>query len=135
MPAWLVIISVIVYLYLSHRLIQRFYDRLRPILMDRPRFAFRQLDRIPLTGASDAKEKGRRLKEAVAAGRLYDDPDLTLAVLAVKPAIPPHDLSRIINQGLFGDEPLVGKFCLPDCCFVVDDGGGLTSPVKSLRSE
>ena len=48
MPAWLVLISVIIYLYLSHRLIQDFYSRLRPVLMDRPRFAFRRLDKALL---------------------------------------------------------------------------------------
>jgi len=143
-PLWLVLILVIVYLYLSHRLIQKFYDRLQPVLMDRPRFAFRQMERVlvalsllcllwlmndifsfgfaflligigaqamlksdtsaplylPMTDASDAKEKGRRLKEAVAAGRLYEDAELTLATLAVKLGIHPHDLSKIINLGL-----------------------------------
>jgi putative ABC transport system permease protein len=44
MPAWLVLISIIIYLYLSHRQIQDFYSRLRPVLMDRPRFTFRRLD-------------------------------------------------------------------------------------------
>ncbi len=144
MPAWLVLISIIIYLYLSHQLIGDFYSRLRPVLMDRPRFAFRRLDRalsllsllclltmlndtfsyaiavaligmaaevllkldngaqlaMPITDRSDAKEKGRRLKEAVAANRLYEDCELTLATLAVKLAIHPHDLSRIINHGL-----------------------------------
>ena len=33
MPAWLVLISVIIYLYLAHRLIEDFYRRLRPVLM------------------------------------------------------------------------------------------------------
>jgi putative ABC transport system permease protein len=144
MPAWLVVISAIIYFYLSHRLIADFYDRLRPVLMDRPRFAFRRLDRgllllgllcvlslfndafyfavalvligmtveailkldsgiqlaMPITDRSDAKEKSRRLKEAVAANRLYEDAELTLATLAVKLMIHPHDLSRIINLGL-----------------------------------
>src|ERR1700743_1899605 len=115
-PAWLVSILIIIYLYLSHRLIQDFYSRLRPVLMDRPRFAFRRLDRallllgllcvlslfnaifwltiafvligmaaevmlkpdnsaqlaMPITDRSDAKEKGRRLREAVAANRFYE---------------------------------------------------------------
>ena len=44
-PSSLVLISVIFYLYLSHRLIQNFYRRLRPVLMDRPRFAFRRLEK------------------------------------------------------------------------------------------
>ena len=144
MPAWLVLISVIIYLYLSHRLLEDFYRRLRPVLMDRPRFAFRQQartlfllglfcvlslfgdpfyltvavvviamageamlkpDRVvqlttPITDRSDARDKGRRLKEAVAANRLYDDPELTLTTLAVKLNIQSHDLSRIINMGL-----------------------------------
>jgi putative ABC transport system permease protein len=38
------IIWTIGYLYVSHRLIPKFYDGLRPVLMDRPRFAFRRLD-------------------------------------------------------------------------------------------
>jgi len=144
MPAWLVLISVIIYLYLAHRLIEGFYRRLQPVLMDRPRFAFRRLSKTllllglacalalfggpfyltvalviigmaahailkpdggiqlstPITDRSDAREKGRRLKEAVAANRLYEDAELTLATLAVKLRIHPHDLSRIINTGL-----------------------------------
>ena len=144
MPEWLVLISVIIYLYLSHRLIQRFYNRVQPVLMDKPRFAFRRLDKAlhllallcvlwlfndtwsfaaafvligmaaevmlkldsstqlatPITDRYDAKEKSRRLKEAVAANRLYEDPELTLTTLAVKLNIHPHDLSRIINVGM-----------------------------------
>ena len=144
MPTWLALFGVIIYLYLSHRLIQHFYDRLRPVLMDRPRFAFRQLDRIlvllgllcflwmfnglfsfalafvligmatevmlkpdnsaplhlQIADTWDAKEKGRGLKEAVATGRLYEDADLTLTTLAVKLGLHPHDLSKILNQGL-----------------------------------
>ncbi len=143
-PDWLILIPVVVYLYLSHRLIERFYERLRPVLMDRPRFAFRRLDgallligmlcllaivsdafcfvialvlivtainaivkpdgnlqlTMPITDRSDAKEKGRRLKEAIAAGRLYEDAELTLTTLAIKLNIHPHDLSRVINVGL-----------------------------------
>jgi len=142
--AWLISIAVIIYLYLSHRLIQEFYSRLRPVLMDRPRFAFRRLDSfllilglvfalslfndifysvaalvlmvmaaeeivksdstiqltMPVTDKTDDREKARRLKEAVAVNRLYEDAELTLATLAVKLAIHPHDLSRIINTGL-----------------------------------
>lgn len=145
MPFGLILISVIIYLYLSHRLIEDFYRRLRPVLMDRPRFVFRRLDRAllllgllcvlslcndalyltlalvligmaaeavlkPYEGAqmtmpiitdrSDAREKGRRLKEAVAANRLYENAELTLAALAVKLNIHPHDLSHFINVGL-----------------------------------
>jgi putative ABC transport system permease protein len=144
MPGWLVLISVVIYLYLSHRLIQHFYIRLQPVLMDRPRFAFRRLDKAlhllgllfmlwlfndawsftvafvligvaaevmlkldsstqlatPITDRYDAKEKSRRLKEAVAANRFYEDAELTLTSLAVKLNIHPHDLSRIINVGM-----------------------------------
>jgi len=144
LPAWLVLMAAITYLYLSHRLIADFYRRLRPVLMDRPRFAFRRLDRAllllglagglsllgdpfyvilavagmgmavasllkadggvqlttPITDRTDAREKGRRLKEAVAVNRLYEDPELTVTTLAVKLKIQPHDLSRIINMGL-----------------------------------
>lgn len=144
LPGWLVFVSVIIYLYLSHRLIRDFYSRLRPVLMDRPRFAFRRLEQVlhllvllcglalfndvfsfaiafvligmaadvilkldgnaqlamPITDRQDAREKGRRLKEAVTANRLYEDAELTLATLAVKLKIHPHDLSRIINTGM-----------------------------------
>jgi len=144
MPGWLVLTSIVIYLYLSHRLIQHFYNRLQPVLMDRPRFAFRRLDRAlhllallcmlwqfndvlsftvafvliglaaevmlkldsstqlatPITDRYDAKEKSRRLKETVAANRLYEDAELTLTSLAVKLNIHPHDLSRIINVGM-----------------------------------
>jgi ABC-type antimicrobial peptide transport system permease subunit/AraC-like DNA-binding protein len=143
-PVWPVVIWTIVYLYLSHRLIHNFYDKLRPVLMDRPRYAFRRLERsllllallcllwlfndifsfaiavvligmamevilkqddsaevqMPISDRSDAREKGRRLKEAVLANRLYEDAELTLATLAAKLNIHPHDLSRIINVGL-----------------------------------
>jgi ABC-type antimicrobial peptide transport system permease subunit/AraC-like DNA-binding protein len=144
MPGWLVLISVVVYLYLSHRLIQHFYNRLQPVLMDRPRFAFRRLDKAlhllallcilwlfndvmsfavafvligvaaevmlkldssiqPATAVTDrydAKEKSRRVKEAVAANRFYEDAELTLTTLAAKLNMHPHDLSRIINVGM-----------------------------------
>src|SRR6202012_4629116 len=126
-PHWLVIVLIVAYLYLSHRLIQDFYKRLQPVLMDRPRFAFRQLDQAlfllgvlctlwflndifcfavalvlfgmamrvilkpdisaelasPITDRSDTREKSRRLREAVAANRLYEDAELTLATFAV----------------------------------------------------
>ncbi|SDF73922.1 putative ABC transport system permease protein [Mucilaginibacter pineti] len=144
LPAWLVLISVIIYLYLSHRLINDFYDRLQPVLMDRPRFAFRRLKwalvllgalcvlscfnayflfaitfvlmlegagrllkpdgaiqlTLPNNETNDAREKGRRLKEAVAAGRFYTDAELTLATLSVKLGIHPQELSRAMNLGL-----------------------------------
>jgi len=144
MPTWLILIPVVIYLYLAHRLIEDFYSRLQPVLMDRPRFAFRWLKQAllllgltcalplfgepffltvavvlmgmavramlrpdigvqlatPITDRSDTREKGRRLKEAVAANRLYEDAELTMATLAVKLRIHPHDLSRIVNTGL-----------------------------------
>jgi putative ABC transport system permease protein len=144
MPAWSVLISVLIYLHLSHRLIEDFYRRQRLVMMDRPRFAFRRMDRFllllglacmlllfgdtfyltlavvliimamdamlkpdssvqlttPIIDRSDAKEKGRRLKEVVAANHLYEDAELTLTTLAAKLTISPHDLSRIINMGL-----------------------------------
>lgn len=144
MPVWLVLIPAIIYLYLSHLLIEAFYNRLHPVLMDRPRFAFRRLDRVlillglfcafwlfyeifsfgvafvligmagetilkpdsnaeltmPITDRSNEREKGRRLKEAVAVNRLFEDAELTLTTLALKLNIHPHDLSRIINTGL-----------------------------------
>jgi len=146
-PGWVVLIFVILYLWLAHRLVQGFYGRQRVILMDRPRFAFRRLERgllvlgllclasifndafffavaavvigsavevmlrsdsgvepdTPTMGSPEvreAREKGRRLKEAVAANRLYEDAELTLASLAEKLAIHPHELSRILNLGL-----------------------------------
>jgi putative ABC transport system permease protein len=144
LPAWLVLLSVIGYLCLAHRLIEDFYRRLQPVLMDKPRFAFRRLDKmlllfglacalsllgdafylmvavvgmamaveallkpdsrvplsLPVMARADAREKGRRLKEAVAVNRLYEDPELSLATLAIKLSLPPHELSRIINTGL-----------------------------------
>jgi len=144
LPVWLSLILVIIYLYLSHRLIQRFYDRLQPVLMDRPRYAFRRLERLllllgtlcflslfnnyfsfglalvlmgmaaeavlyperkmqlnaPVTDRSDAREQARKLKEAIAVGRLYADAELTLASLALKLGIHPQDLSSILNNGL-----------------------------------
>ena len=143
-PDWLVLISVVIYLYLSHRWIQQFYNRLQPVLMDRPRFAFRRMDKAlhllgllcvlwlyndafsfavafvligvaaevmlksdsstqlatPITDRYDAKEKSRKLKEAVASNRLYEDAELTLTSLAIKLNIHPHDLSRSINVGM-----------------------------------
>ena len=144
LPLWLILISVIIYLYLSYRLIQRFYKRLRPVLMDRPRYAFRRLESLllllgllcllwlvndifafgvafvlmgmaaeailkpggtikletPVTDRSDAREQGRKLKEVIAAGRLFEDTELTLASLALKLGIHPQDLSWILNHGL-----------------------------------
>ncbi|QEM03958.1 FtsX-like permease family protein [Mucilaginibacter rubeus] len=143
-PGWLVLISVVIYLYLAHRLIQQFYNRLQPTIMDRSRLTFRPLEKtihllgllcvlwlfndalsfivafvvigvaaevmlklddgtemtMPLTDRYIAREKSRRLKEAVASNRFYEDAELTLTTLAVKLNIHPHDLSRIINVGM-----------------------------------
>lgn len=143
-PRWLIFSSVLPYLFLSHRLIQQYYNRLQPVLMDKSRFAFRWLDRvlwllavlciiwlfndfagigvaITLIGVTAAvllkrdeinllqapaarpegiQKKGRWLKEQMLAGRFYTDAELTLASLAVKLGIHPHELSRIINLGL-----------------------------------
>jgi len=143
LPGWLLLMSVVIYLFLAHRMIEKHYRQLKVVLMDRPRVAFRRLDiTLALLGACcllsifnnlfsfaiafmlmglaagiiiktgndvqpdiptetlEAREKGRRLKEAVLAGRIYEDPELTLAMLAAQLKILPHDLSRIINQGL-----------------------------------
>ena len=143
LPGWTVLLCILVYLYLSYRLIQAFYNDLRPVLMDRPRFAFRGLEQALIllvflclltmidnlfcctiawvlmvmaasailkeenpagisapVSRADAREKGRRIKEMIAAGRLYEDAELTLASLAVKLGMHPHDLSHIMNNGL-----------------------------------
>ncbi len=42
----LIFISLIIYLYKSHRLIENFYRRLQPVLMDRSRLEFRWLRRL-----------------------------------------------------------------------------------------
>ena len=42
----LIFISIITYLYLSHQLIERFYRRLPPVLMDRSRLEFRWVRRL-----------------------------------------------------------------------------------------
>jgi len=143
-PTRLALVLIVIYLYLSYRLIQDFYRRQRVVLMDRPRLAFRRLERsllllgvfsmlsvfsgvflfavalvvvvmavgavlrrdgsvqpaTPVIDRSDAREKGRRLKEAVATKRLYEDAELTLATLAEKLGVHPHELSRILNIGL-----------------------------------
>lgn len=46
MPGWLLPVSFVIYLYLSYRLIQHFYSRLQPTLMDKPRSEFRQLEKF-----------------------------------------------------------------------------------------
>ncbi len=77
---------------------------------------------MPITDRSDAREKGRRLKEAVAAGRLYEDAELTLTTLAIKLNTHPHDLSRVINVGLeknFSD--LINEFRIREVARKMDD--------------
>ncbi|HEX8020125.1 ABC transporter permease, partial [Mucilaginibacter sp.] len=59
-----------------------------------------QLVQVPLAKQEDLRDKGRWLKHRVLTGRFYEDTELTLASLAVKLSIHPHELSRIINQGL-----------------------------------
>lgn len=144
MPVWLILASISIYLYFSRSLIHGFYNRLTPILMDKPRFAFRRLEnalvligvfciltmlndvflfvvafvlivmaaetvlnqhkdirlQLIVSDRSDAREKSRRLKEAVVVNRLYEDAELTLSSLAIKLGLHPHELSRIINTGL-----------------------------------
>jgi len=144
MPAWLVSVLIISYLFFSYRLVQKFYRGLPPVLMDRPRYAFRRLESLllllgllgllwlvndifafgvalvlmgmaaeailypegnmhlttPVPDRSDAREQGRRLKEVIAAGRFFEDAELTLASLALKLGIHPQDLSWILNHGL-----------------------------------
>lgn len=58
------------------------------------------LVRSPVITPSGIRERGRRLKRAVNDGRLYEDPELTIGALAEKLGVQPHELSRIINQGL-----------------------------------
>lgn len=43
LPAWLVTVAILVYLYLAYRLIQQAYERMQPVLMDRARSRFRLL--------------------------------------------------------------------------------------------
>lgn len=157
-------ISVAGYLYWSRKLINGFYKRRQPVLMDRHRDEFRWLDRllkqfglvwllwIPLTATAywfsisqwgmlayplyllsaimftriavvvflrldvetvvtaqpaartlptdEVKKKGAWLKKTMEAGRFYEDADLSLASLAEKLEIHPHELSRIINIAL-----------------------------------
>jgi predicted permease len=51
LPAWVALLIALPYIYLSHRLIGEFYHKLRLVSMDRPRSAFRQLDKtLLLTG-------------------------------------------------------------------------------------
>ncbi|PWK68290.1 putative ABC transport system permease protein [Mucilaginibacter oryzae] len=144
LPAWLNAVWAIVYLYLAYRLIQQFYGELKPVLMDRPRFTFRRLEKclfllsvlcllavfngifafaiafvlmgmaagavlqptgvhppdLRWTDRLTERELGRRIKELITANRFYEDPELTVATLAAKLKLSPHELSRAINLGL-----------------------------------
>ena len=158
----LVFISMITYLYKCNRLIQGFYRRLQPVLMDRPLVEFRWLRRLlaatallwclwiacaatghfvyrsqpgiqvyypfyiffavimiwtaaaaflkPQAGAmvqtsapvkppipAELRAKGAWLKKAMEANRYYEEPELSLSLLAEKLRLPSHELSRIIN--------------------------------------
>lgn len=46
LPGWLMLAPVFVYLYLARRSIQQFYSRLEPMLMDRPRYAYKHLNHL-----------------------------------------------------------------------------------------
>jgi len=145
LPQWFAIVVILIYFFLSHRLIKNFYNGVQPVFMDKRRSAFRWIERmLMLLGLSSliwsltdigglsfalilggmaaveilkpgiventqpvqspdrsaVREKARWLKEKMQAGRLYEDPELTLASLGEKLAIHPHELSRIVNQGL-----------------------------------
>ena len=159
----LIFISVIIYLYLSYKLIERFYNRLQPVMMDRSRLEFRWLRRLlaatallwfswifcaainyfgyghqlgtpinypfyiffavisiwtaaaaflkPQAAATqtqapapvkqavlaELREKGVLLKMAMESHQYYQDPELSLSLLAEKLKLHPHELSRVIN--------------------------------------
>jgi len=158
----LIFISVIIYLHKSHQLIQKFYRRLQPILMDRSLLEFRWLRRllaatallwlcwfvcaavdyvgyhhqlsihtyypfyiffavmiiwtaaaaflkpqaaatarIPSTKkqpiSAELRAKGIWLKKAMEAKKYYEEPELSLSLLAEKLSMHPHELSRVIN--------------------------------------
>ncbi|MBS1527847.1 MAG: ABC transporter permease [Bacteroidetes bacterium] len=161
----LIFISIIAYVYRSDKLIQNFYRRLPPTLMDRSLLEFRWLHRLlaatallwllwicfaavdyfgyrnqlgihvyypfyiffaviiiwtaaaaflkPQAGLmaqqraaarpplpSGLKEKGAWLKKAMETDRYYQDPELSLALLAGKLELPARELSQIINTAL-----------------------------------
>lgn len=158
----LVFVSMITYLYRCNRLIQGFYRRLQPVLMDRPLVEFRWLRRLlaatallwclwiayaaagyfiyrgqpgiqvyypfyiffavmmiwtaaaaflkPQAGIVaqtpapvkppipvELRAKGAWLKKAMEANRYYEEPELSLSLLAEKLQLPSHELSRVIN--------------------------------------
>jgi putative ABC transport system permease protein len=159
----LVFISMITYLYKCNRLIQGFYRRLQPVLMDRPLVEFRWLRRLlaatallwclwiafaaagyfvyrgqpgiqvyypfyiffavimiwtaaaaflkPQAGVmaqtpapvkppipAEVRAKGAWLKKAMETNRYYEEPELSLHLLAEKLRMPSHELSRVINS-------------------------------------
>jgi len=161
----LIFISIITYVYRSDRLIQNFYRRLPPLLMDRSLLEFRWLRRLlaatvllwllwiayaavyyfgyhsqlgihvyypfyiffaviiiwtaaaaflkPQAGLmiqqtaaarpyppSGWREKGAWLKKAMEANGYYQDPELSLTLLAGKLELPARELSQIINTVL-----------------------------------
>jgi putative ABC transport system permease protein len=161
----LIFISIMTYLYRAYHLIQNFYRRSQPILMDRSLLEFRWLRRLlaatallwllwiayaavdyfgfrnqlgihlyypfyiffaviiiwtamaaflqpqagmmvqspPANKASlpaEFREKGKWLKKAMEANLYYQNPELSLSLLAEKLNLNPHELSRIINTSL-----------------------------------
>jgi putative ABC transport system permease protein len=62
-----------------------------------------QIDRVPFQNAlipSELKQRSVWLKNGMKANRYFEDPDLSLASLAAKLGLHPHELSRIINTAL-----------------------------------
>lgn len=176
----LIFISIITYLYRSHKLIQDFYSQLQPVLMDRSRLEFRWLHRLlaatvllwliwivyaaidyfgygshlgihvyypfyiffaviiiwtaaaaflkPQAGMlarpslpfkpsapDQLRQKGAWLKRMMIENRYYQDPELSLSLLAEKVGLHTHELSRIINTVLkksFND--LVNEYRIKD---------------------
>ncbi|MGZ3944406.1 MAG: ABC transporter permease [Mucilaginibacter sp.] len=161
----LIFISIIAYVYRSDRLIQNFYRRLPPMLMDRSLLEFRWLRRLLAATAllwllwiayaaidyfgyqnqlgihvyypfyiffaviiiwtaaaaflkpqaaliaqqrpapkplapSGMKGKSAWLKQVIETNRYYQDPELSLALLAAKLKLPARELSQIINAVL-----------------------------------
>lgn len=162
----LIFTSVITYLYLSRKLIEDFYRRLKPVLMDRSLLEFRWLHRLlaatallwtvwigfaiidhfgchhqlgthsyypfyiffavliiwtaaaaflrpqaettvqqPLVAPkplppAELRGKAAWLKKGMEANRYYQDPELSLGLLAEKLGMTTHELSRIINTAL-----------------------------------
>lgn len=160
-----IFISIITYLYHCNKLIQSFYRRLQPVLMDRPLIEFRWLRRLLAATAllwclwiacavnayfvyhgkpgiqvyypfyiffavmiiwtaaaaflkpqaaraaqsapttkppipAELRAKGIWLKKAMDTNRYYEDPELSVSLLAEKLRLPAHELSRVINTVL-----------------------------------